>query len=366
MKANKLNVGDKVAIVSLSSGMLGEPWAKHELELGDKRLKELGLVPMYMEYALKGIEFVKDNPQKRVEDLKSAFENKDVKAIICAIGGSDSYKIIPYIFENNNVKQIIKNNPKIFTGYSDITIVHFILRKLGLNTFYGPAFITDFAEFELDMLPYTYDAVKKFFENKLFDIESSDIWYKERVNFGKDQIGVKRISNKENHGYISLGKDCKAQGELLGGCIDVIGRMLGVVDDGFDNKLNSNIIECQKIVDKYKIFPTKKEWVGKILMIETSDEKPSPNYVKKVLDKLKHIGILKVINGVLIGKPIDEIYFDEYISFYKDYFKKYNIPIIYNVNFGHSYPRGIMPIGVKCEIDAKNKKIKIIEKMFNN
>ena len=98
MKINKLNKGDKVAIVSLSSGILGESFIKHELDLGIKRLEELGLVPVFMDNTLKGLDFVKNNPEKRFEDLKNAFKNSEIKAIISAIGGDDSYKLLPYIF----------------------------------------------------------------------------------------------------------------------------------------------------------------------------------------------------------------------------------------------------------------------------
>ncbi|SFC40548.1 hypothetical protein SAMN05421842_10399 [Clostridium uliginosum] len=54
-KPHKLQIGDKVAVVSMSSGMLGEDFAKHELDLGLKRIKEFGLIPVVMPNALKGI-----------------------------------------------------------------------------------------------------------------------------------------------------------------------------------------------------------------------------------------------------------------------------------------------------------------------
>ena len=154
MKPKSLNMGDKVAIVSLSSGALGEDFAKHELDLGIKRLKELELEPVIMPNALKGIKYLLEHPEKRAEDLIDAFKNPEIKAIICAIGGTDTYKTIPYILTPERI-EIIKNNPKIFMGYSDSTINHLTLSSIGLNTFYGPAFLTDFAELDEDMLAYT-------------------------------------------------------------------------------------------------------------------------------------------------------------------------------------------------------------------
>ena len=89
-KPNPLKRGDKVAIVSLSSGMLGEKSCSHNLEIGIRRLKEFGLEPVFMPNALKGLDYLNRYPQKRAEDLKAAFLDPSIQAIICAIGGNDT------------------------------------------------------------------------------------------------------------------------------------------------------------------------------------------------------------------------------------------------------------------------------------
>ena len=155
MNMFNLKKGDKVAIVSLSSGILGEKFAEHELKLGIKRLKEFGLIPVVMNNSLKGIDYLKKHPEARAEDLKQAFMNKDVKMIITAIGGDDTYKTIPYLLDDKEFIKAVKENPKIFTGFSDTTNNHFMLHKLGLSTFYGPCFLVDLAELDREMLPYT-------------------------------------------------------------------------------------------------------------------------------------------------------------------------------------------------------------------
>ncbi len=73
IKCKKLKKGDKVAIVSLSSGMLGEDFCEHYIELGQKRLRDFGLEPVFMPNALKGLDFIDKHPEKRAEDLKLAF-----------------------------------------------------------------------------------------------------------------------------------------------------------------------------------------------------------------------------------------------------------------------------------------------------
>ena len=83
-KLKRLQKNDKVAIVSLSSGILGESFVKHELDLGEKRLKEFGLVPVYMKNSLKGLDFISNHPEARAEDLIDAFENPEIKERIIA------------------------------------------------------------------------------------------------------------------------------------------------------------------------------------------------------------------------------------------------------------------------------------------
>lgn len=100
IKPKKLQKGDKVAIVSLSSGILGEKTLNHQLNLGIKRLKELGLELIFMPNSLRGVKYILNNPSKRAADLKMVFEDDSIKGIICAIGGDDTYKTIPYLMED--------------------------------------------------------------------------------------------------------------------------------------------------------------------------------------------------------------------------------------------------------------------------
>ena len=153
--ARKLRKGDKVAIVSLSSGMLGEEFCSHNIEIGVKRLKEYGLEPVFMPNALKGIEYLQTHPQARAKDLKDAFLDNSIAGIICAIGGDDTYRLLPYLMEDEEFIKAVEEHPKLFTGFSDTTINHLMFYKLGLSTYYGPNFICDLGEIADEMLPYT-------------------------------------------------------------------------------------------------------------------------------------------------------------------------------------------------------------------
>ena len=109
--------------------------------------------------------------------------------ILCAIGGDDTYRLLPYLFGHDELKKALKE--KIFLGFSDTTINHLMLHKLGLNTFYGQSFLADICEMDQEMLPYT----AKYFEEliqtgKIAQIEPSDVWYAKRMDcFRQKRIG---------------------------------------------------------------------------------------------------------------------------------------------------------------------------------
>lgn len=105
--ARKLKKGDKVAIVSLSSGMLGEDFCSHNIEIGIKRLREYDLEPVFMPNALKGVEYLQLHPEARAQDLKEAFIDHSIAGIICAIGGDDTYRLLPYLMEDAEFMQAV-------------------------------------------------------------------------------------------------------------------------------------------------------------------------------------------------------------------------------------------------------------------
>ena len=253
-----------VGIVSLSSGTIGEDFVKHELDLGVRRLKEYGLTVKFMDNALKGIDYLKEHPDKRAEDLLQAFSDPEIDMILCAIGGDDTYRLLSYLFENEELQKVVKK--KIFLGFSDSTMNHFMLYKTGLNTFYGQSFLSDICELGKEMLPYT----KKYFEElittgRIKEITPSDVWYEGRTNYDKDQLGVE-LTAKPNNGYELLQGIPVFHGKILGGCVDTI-------FDIFDGERYANSPE---LCSRYELFPSKKDWEGKILLLETSEEKMLP------------------------------------------------------------------------------------------
>ena len=356
IKPRVLKKGDKIAIVSLSRGILGMPYCKHELDIGIKRLKEFGLEPVIMPNALKDIEYLEKHPEARAADLKQAFMDTNIKAIINAIGGTDTYKLIPYLMDDEEFKSAVINNPKIFTGFSDTTNNHLMLNKIGLSTFYGPCFLCDLAELDYKMLPYTKEYFEKFFlEEDCFEITSSPIWYSDRESYGENEVGKSRISHEEVHFFETLNGSGTVCGKLYGGCIESI----------YDALTGSLFADEPYIYEKYKIFPTEEEWKEKILFLETSEERPTPEILEKMLLEIKNRNIFNLVKGVIIGKPMDEIYYEEYKVVYKKIFLDLLTPVLYNVNFGHSVPRCIIPYNADTIVDYDNKKIVINESIFD-
>lgn len=138
-----------VGIVSLSSGIVGESFIRFESDIGIRRLKEYGLNVKFMPHALMGLDYIKAHPEKRAEDLLQAFRDPEIDMILCAIGGDDTYRLLPYLFDHNELAEAVTD--KVFLGFSDTTINHLMLHKVGLNTFYGQAFLPDICELSQEM-----------------------------------------------------------------------------------------------------------------------------------------------------------------------------------------------------------------------
>lgn len=337
-----------VAIVSLSSGTIGEDFVKHEVEIGIKRLKDFGLNVKFMPHALKGIEYVKNHPAKRAADLLQALKNPEIDMILCAIGGDDTYRLLPYLFEHNELADAVSN--KVFLGFSDTTINHFMFHKVGMKTFYGQSFLADICELDKDMLPYT----KKYFEElirsgTIKEVKPSDFWYEGRLDFGIEQIGTP-LKQHINCGFELLQGNSVFSGEILGGCIDSI----------YDFFYGERYEDMPGLCKKYNLFPAVDDWAGKILLLESSEEKMSPKKYRKALLAIKEKGIFDVLSGLIIGKPMDEVYVQEYRQILVETINNPSLPIAYNINIGHAQPRCIIPFGVAAIVDIEHQVIRFL------
>ena len=335
-----------VAIVSLSSGIIGEDAVQFEVEIGVRRLKEYGLNVQFMPHALMGLGYVQAHPEKRAEDLLLAFRDPEIDMILCAIGGDDTYRLLPYLFDHGELADAVTD--KIFLGFSDTTINHFMLHKVGLRSFYGQAFFSDLCELGPEMLPYT----RKYFEELITtggirEITPSDVWYEERERFSPDQIGLPLPAHPD-HGFELLQGSAVFSGKILGGCIDSM-------YDFFDGDRYADMPDLCK---KYRLFPDAEDWKGRILLLESSEERPSPEKYRRALEYLKAAGVFDAVSGVLAGKPMNETYAEEYKGLLTEVIDRPELPIVFNLNIGHAMPRCIMPFGVEARVETERQIIR--------
>lgn len=360
-KPTKLLRGDTIAVVSLSSGVLGEEFASHQLKLAEKRLKDIFCLNVrYMDNSLRGIKYLSSHPEARANDLKQAMFDDTVKAIIVATGGNDTFKTIPYLMNDKEFINAVREKPKIFLGFSDTTNNHLMFYRLGMATFYGVDFLSDFGELDADMLSYTKTCFQDVFfgDDSDTEIRSSPEWYRKRTKYTKDQVGTSRGKEPEVFGFevIHGGVIAKhVKGQLLGGCIESLYEM--VAGERFE--------EQPLVTKKYDIFPRRHEWKGKILFLESSEAQSTPDKMQHMIDYLGEYIDYNNLEGVIVGKPQDNTYYEEYKSVWQKFAARYNVPVLYNVNYGHSYPHCILPYNATAKLDLAEKKLFLVSPLFS-
>ena len=334
-----------ISIVSLSHGMLGEPYAKHELELGLKRLESYGVKVKFTDHALAGARYLAAHPEARAADWLQAFRDEETDMILTAIGGDDTFRLLPWLFGNDELKNALEQ--KVFLGFSDTTTNHFMLQKLGLPSFYGQAFLPDICELGPEMLPYS----RRYFEEliatrQIKEITPSPVWYDNRWDFSPAALGTEPVTH-ENEGFVLLQGPAVFSGTILGGCIDTI----------FDYFDPGRYPDSPALCKQYGLFPSAEDWQGKILLLESSEEKPAPERYRAALEHLKRRGVFEAVSGILVGQPQDLAYDREYRVILKETVANPDLPILCNLPIGHSTPRCIMPFGVQCTVDAEKQKL---------
>ena len=335
-----------VAVVSLSSGILGEASVKHELERGLNRLRAYGLQVKFMPNALRGLGYLREHPEARAADLLAAFRDPETDLILCAIGGDDTYRLLPWLFDGDELLDV--DPDKRFLGFSDTTINHFMLHKLGLPSLYGQSLLPDICALDPEMLPYTRQCWEELLETgTIREVRPSPLWYESRKSYGPEQLGVPSVAHPDR-GFELLQGPPRFSGPILGGCIDSIYDM-------FDGERYPDMpVLCRE----YGLFPEPEDWAGRILLLESSEEQPSPEKYRRALEFLKEAGVFSAVSGVLVGKPMDEVYDAEYRRALTEVIDDPELPVLCNLNVGHAKPRCILPFGPVAHVDAEAQRIR--------
>lgn len=337
IKPKRLKKGDTVATISLSWGGAGE--LPHRYQVGKARLENIfGLKVIETSHALESAEWIYNHPEARAKDLMDAFKNPEVKAIITNIGGDESIRLLKYIDYD-----VIRNNPKIFLGFSDSTVTHFMCLKAGLSSFYGTSLLVGFAE-NGEMHDYQIQDIKR----TLFEIEpvepvspNTEGWTTEYLDWF--DVSLQNTKRKLNpcEGWRYVRGDKSVQGTLIGGCMEVL-----------------------EIIKGTELWPELDVWKGSILFLETSEEKTAPLYIERWLRGYAAMGILDVVNGIILGRPYDNMYAEEYEQILLKILDEgglSTLPVITQIDFGHTCPTFTLPYGCVAEIDSINKRFSILE-----
>jgi muramoyltetrapeptide carboxypeptidase len=301
-KPKHLSRNSSVALIA-PAGIVSE----QKLEKSISNIKKLSLKPINISPDRKNYGYLADTDSQRINELNNAFSDNNYKAIFSIRGGYGSLRILSAINYN-----LIKKNPKIFIGFSDITAIQSALfQKNKLVSFHGILASSNFSDYTIYQL------------EKLI--------FKPEKNYKLPLKSIKIL----NHGY--------TQGIIVGGNLSILSSLIGT---------------------EY-LFNFK----NKIVFIEDVNEPPYK--IDKMLNHLIMATNISSAAAIVFGKfykcePSD-FNSDKKNSFsikqiIKNYFNNFKIPIIYDVNFGHIDNSLIIPIGIKAKINTKNNEIKLLEK----
>lgn len=341
LKPQKLQKGDTIGLVSPSSALAG--LLPHRVERGKKMLEDLGFKVVIGKNALKVKDWTAGTAQERADDINSFFADKNIKAIISFIGGFHANQIIELLDY-----KMIKKNPKIFMGYSDITVLHFAFHtQANLMTFYGPAVLTQFAD-NPELNPYTKEYLEKALmsDQPIGQIYPSKEWTDEVLNWFEKKDLERPRKFKPNPGWSWL-KPGQAEGELFGGCLT---SMLHLRGTKFWPNFKNKIFFWE--IPESSADITKGEPLGR---------------VDAHLTDLKLNGLFEQISGMIIGRPFG--YTPEQLEKIKQLVLEqtadYNFPILFGIDIGHTDPILTLPLGAETQIDSAKNIFAITEKATN-
>jgi len=338
IKPRTLRSGDRVAAVSLSRGWPSVfPRAYQD---GKRQFEEaFGVEVVESRHALANIDWLAAHPEARAADLMEVLKDPTIHGIVSTIGGDDSIRMLPFLDYS-----VIHQDPKVFIGYSDSSVTHFAFLKAGVTSFYGPSLMAGFDE-NGGLLAYMAESVRQMLFAQSPSILLSpnpDGWTIASWAWDDEMRNEKKRQFQPCSGWRWLQGSGRHRGRLIGGCLDVVDWLRGT-----------------------PVWPGSSVWHNSILFLETSEDRPSPAQVIYMLRSLAATGALNDVQGILYGRPYGE---DTSFDAYDDALlralaelKLTSIPVITRMDFGHTDPKFVLPIGVEAEIDCDRKQIRLLE-----
>jgi muramoyltetrapeptide carboxypeptidase LdcA involved in peptidoglycan recycling len=314
----------------------------HRYQAGKRVLTEqFDLEVVETQHALRDAEWLSRNPKARADDLMQAFADQQIKGIFASIGGSDAVRLIPHID-----LAVIRSNPKVFVGYSDPTVIHFGCMKAGVGTLHGPTVMSGFAEnagmSELSATSFRSAAFETATIGEL--PPNTEGWAVEHLAWSDPATQDKPRRRTPSQGVQRLQGRGRVRGHLIGGCAEVMEMLKGT-----------------------PWWPPASYWDGAILFYETSEEAPRDGYVLRWLRNYAAQGILHRLAGILLARPgghTDEAHRAAQkaaILHALDEAGLSDLPVLADLDFGHTDPIVTLPYGARAEIDCVAPTVRILE-----
>jgi muramoyltetrapeptide carboxypeptidase len=310
IKPPKLKEGDKLALITPGSYISIE-----EKEKSIENLMGLGFDVEYSDKLMLMNGYFSGSDKERADDINKMFERDDIKGIVCARGGYGCVRTLPHINYN-----LVKDNPKVFIGYSDVTaLLYGIYKKTGLITFHGPVGISSYNDFSNNYF-------KQVLINPLEELE----------------LTSSVSENNENIYGLTTINSGTAIGELVGGNLSIVVSLIGTEYD-IDTK-------------------------GKLIFLEEYVEEPYR--VDRMLTQMIQAGKFDEAAGIALGvfrycesKEENPSFSNSFtlMEVLKNRLSDLKIPVVYGLSFGHVKDKFTIPFGIKAELDADNFKLKLLE-----
>ncbi len=341
IRPKALQRGDTLAVISLSSGASAALPQRHQT--GKRQLAEtFGVTVIETPNALRDSAWLHDNPQARADDLHWALVNDDVAGIVTTLGGEESIRTVPYLDLD-----LIRAHPKVFMGFSDSTVQHLVNRAAGVVSFHGPSLLTGFAE-NGGIHPFVEEAVRRAAFTPLpFELSAAAEWTEEFLDWRDPALATRRRRWWPNPGWAWLQGDQAVTGELIGGSGEILEMAKGSA-----------------------IWPGDEAWDGAVFLLETSEEAPPPQTVKHWLRNYHAIGVLGRIGALLIARPMGytmratfELW--DVVCAVLCEAGRPDLPVVANVDFGHTAPAGVLPLGCNARVDPVNRTVTVVDAGVN-
>ena len=316
----KLKKGDEIRVISPSCSL--SIVSNDNRDLAIKRLTDMGFQVTFSKYADEIDRFASSSISSRVQDLHEAFRDPNVKAILTTLGGYNSNGLLKHLDYD-----LIRENPKFFCGYSDITaLTNAIYAKTGLVTYSGPHFSSFGMEKGLD---YTTDYfLKCLTSNEPIEILPAETWSDD--SWYIDQENREFIKNE---GYVSI-QEGETTGDIIGGNMSTFNLLQGT--------------------------PYMPNLQDKILFLEEDSltEKSTLKTFDRYLHSLMQQPNFEHVKGIVIGRMQKgaECTIADIQEMIASKLELTHIPIIANASFGHTTPIFTFPIGGRATITSNTKK----------